>query len=82
MLRYGIDGDLQVFFGLPGRIVSLLIRNEFICQSTILIHRVWAMEENLNSVAEYRLISEFINNFSADRKAWRSRAIVNNFDRR
>ena len=35
------------------------------------------MEENLNSIAEYRLIPEFINNFSAGRKAWRSRAIVN-----
>ena len=35
------------------------------------------MEENLNSIAEYRLIPEFINNFSADRKAWRVRAIVN-----
>ena len=35
------------------------------------------MEENLNSIAEYRLIPEFINNFSADRKAWRARAIVN-----
>ena len=35
------------------------------------------MEENHNSIAEYRLIPEFINNFSADRKAWRARAIVN-----
>ena len=35
------------------------------------------MEENLNSIAEYRLILEFINNFSGDRKAWRTRAIVN-----
>ena len=35
------------------------------------------MEENLNSIAEYRLIPEFINNFSGDRKAWRARAIVN-----
>ena len=35
------------------------------------------MEENLNSIAEYRSISEFINNFSADRKDWRARAIVN-----
>ena len=35
------------------------------------------MEENLNSIAEYRLIPEFINNFSADRKAWLARAIVN-----
>ena len=35
------------------------------------------MEENLNLIAEYRLIPEFINNFSAGRKAWRSRAIVN-----
>ena len=35
------------------------------------------MEENINSIAEYRLIPEFINNFSADRKNWRARAIVN-----
>ena len=35
------------------------------------------MEENLNSIAEYRLIPEFINNFSGDRKDWRARAIVN-----
>ena len=35
------------------------------------------MGENLNSIAEYRLIPEFINNFSADRKVWRARAIVN-----
>ena len=35
------------------------------------------MEENLNSIAEYRSILEFINNFSADRKDWRVRAIVN-----
>ena len=35
------------------------------------------MEENLNSIAEYRLIPEFIYNFSGDRKAWRARAIVN-----
>jgi len=35
------------------------------------------MEENLNSIAEYRLIPEFINNFSGDRKYWLARAIVN-----
>lgn len=35
------------------------------------------MEENLNSIAEYRLIPEFINNFSGDRKSWSARAIVN-----
>ena len=35
------------------------------------------MEENHNSIAEYRLIPEFINNFSEERKAWRSRSIVN-----
>ena len=35
------------------------------------------MEENLNSIAEYRLIPEFISNFSGDRKAWRALAIVN-----
>ena len=35
------------------------------------------MGENLNSIAEYRLIPEFINNFSVDRKAWRTRAIAN-----
>ena len=35
------------------------------------------MEENLNSITEYRLIPEFINNFSGDRKSWRARAIVN-----
>ena len=35
------------------------------------------MEENLNSIAEYRLIPEFINNFSGDRKDWLARAIVN-----
>ena len=35
------------------------------------------MEENLNSIVEYSLIPEFINNFSGDRKSWRARAIVN-----
>ena len=35
------------------------------------------MEENLNSIAEYRLILEFINNFNVERKAWQARAIVN-----
>ena len=35
------------------------------------------MEENLNSIAEYRIIPEFINNFSGDRKAWQTQAIVN-----
>ena len=35
------------------------------------------MEENLKSIAEYRLIPEFINNFSGDRKDWQARAIVN-----
>ena len=35
------------------------------------------MEENFNSIAEYRLIPEFINNFSADRKDRWARAIVN-----
>ena len=35
------------------------------------------MEENLNSIAEYRLIPEFINNFSGDRKDWWARVIVN-----
>ena len=35
------------------------------------------MEENLNSIADYSLIPEFINNFSGDRKAWRARVIVN-----
>ena len=34
------------------------------------------MEENLNSIAKYRLIPEFINNFSGKRKAWQARAIV------
>jgi len=43
----------------------------------ILIHRVMAKEENLNTIAEYRLIQEFFNNFSQDRKACRARAIVN-----
>ena len=36
-----------------------------------------ALEENLNLIAEYRLIPEFIDNFSGDRKAWQARAIVN-----
>ena len=35
------------------------------------------MEENLNSIAEYRLIPEFINNISMDVIAWLARAIVN-----
>ena len=35
------------------------------------------MEENLNLIAEYRLIPKFIINFSGDRKAWRAQAIVN-----
>ena len=35
------------------------------------------MEENLNSIAEYYLIPEFINNFSGGRKAPWARAIVN-----
>ena len=35
------------------------------------------MEENLNSIAEYCLIPEFINNFSGGRKAWQAQAIVN-----
>ena len=34
------------------------------------------MEENLNLIAEYRLIPEFISNFSGKRKAWQARAIV------
>ena len=43
---------------------------------TILIHRVRAMEENLNSIVEYCLIPEFINNFSGDRKTWLARVIL------
>ena len=35
------------------------------------------MEDNLNSIAEHRLIPEFINNFSGDKKAWRAGTIVN-----
>ena len=35
------------------------------------------MKENLTLIAEYRLISEFINNLSGDKKAWWARAIKN-----
>ena len=35
------------------------------------------MEKNLNSIAEYRLIKEFINNIREDGKAWLARVIVN-----
>ena len=35
------------------------------------------MEENLNSIAEYCLTPEFINNFSVDSKACCAQAIVN-----
>ena len=38
---------------------------------------VRAMEENLNSIVEYLLIPEFINNFSVDSKACCAQAIVN-----
>ena len=36
-----------------------------------------AIEENLNSITENRLIPKFINNFSGDKKACRDRAIEN-----